>query len=360
MGGYSFDRKEDNVDDAMAADINELQQAIEAFQYLKLEAASELAISSGAITVTRSAHKLQPESGTEDDLDTIDDLAAGELLILYVSDAGTDTIMIKHGTGNISCPGESDIEFSTGVVICFSPDGTNVYVSGGGGGGGSSSKSERLWASPAISALTISGGEITVGEDGWYKLKGEGSADDVLATINGGEAGAMIILSLNNADHEITLDHDADNIQLSSGQDKVLFDTYSNIVLACDGIDWIEVASNVQMVLLGFLVDGGGVALTTSATPVEWPWAPPFYLMGIYSSASASGDGDMDILYGSVLAEPTTLLTAWDHASEQYKSDTTLSGLTREFSSPSSWRVAVTDDFTAATWVSLVLWGWRR
>lgn len=101
---------------------------------LNFRTATELTISSGAITVTQSNHKLQPESGTTDDLTTINGMTAGKILVLYVSDAGTDTITIKHGTGNISCLGATDVALSHGSAIFYS-DGTTVYLIGGGGGG---------------------------------------------------------------------------------------------------------------------------------------------------------------------------------------------------------------------------------
>lgn len=130
---YEFTRKTDAVDDVMAVDVNELQAALEAHEFLTLKAATEKTIASDAITATQAVHKLQPESGTADDLATINGMDAGDILILYVSDKGTDTITIKHGTGNISCSGAADIAFTEGAVICYF-DGTTVYVSGGGGG----------------------------------------------------------------------------------------------------------------------------------------------------------------------------------------------------------------------------------
>lgn len=102
---------------------------------LNFRTATELTISGGEITITQSNHKLQPESGTTDDLTTINGMTAGKILVLYVSDAGTDTITIKHGTGNISCLGATDVALSQGSAIFYS-DGTTVYLIGGGGGGG--------------------------------------------------------------------------------------------------------------------------------------------------------------------------------------------------------------------------------
>jgi len=208
------------------------------------------------------------------------------------------------------------------------------------------------------SNLTISSGAITVGTDGWYTVLGEGSADDTLVTISGGASGNMVVLQAGA--QNILIDHAAGNILLSSQVDKVLsYEGMSSIVLAYNGTNWVEIASNVQMMVIGLFVDGAGSALATTNTSPEWPWTPPFYLMGIYSSTDASGDGEADILYGSVGAAPATVLTAWDHSSEQFKNDTTLSGLTREFGSQ-SWRLAITGDFDTATWLSVALWGWRR
>ncbi len=99
------------------------------------KAATELTISSDEITVTQSAHKLQPETGTSDDLATISGTVDGESGILFITDEGTDTITIKHGTGNIDIVGGSDLDLSNGAVFWYS-DGTTIYVIGGGGGGG--------------------------------------------------------------------------------------------------------------------------------------------------------------------------------------------------------------------------------
>lgn len=119
---------------------------------LKL-AATELTVSSGAITITQLTHKIQPESGTSDELDTISGTAAGQWGILFISDDGTDSFTIKHGTGNLSCNGQTDIEWDGGLVVWYS-DGTTVFISGGGGGGVSLSAvrvytSNDTWTKPA-------------------------------------------------------------------------------------------------------------------------------------------------------------------------------------------------------------------
>jgi hypothetical protein len=104
-------------------------------EIIKFISAPELTISSDAITVTQANHKLQPESGTADNLSTINGTSEGQFGVLYVSDFGTDTITIKHNVGNILCVGAADIALSHGCVFWYS-DGTKVFCSGGGGGGG--------------------------------------------------------------------------------------------------------------------------------------------------------------------------------------------------------------------------------
>ena len=101
------------------------------------EVASELTISSGAVTFTQLNHKLQPQTGTTDDLDTINGTTAGQSGVIYASDFGTDTITLKHNTGNIICFGGADISLSNGCAFWYS-NGTKVFISGGGGGSSSS------------------------------------------------------------------------------------------------------------------------------------------------------------------------------------------------------------------------------
>jgi len=304
--------------------------------------------------------------------------ASGEFVWVTAKDDGSKTLTISRGENGSSAVShtagaDDDLYFGLsapqysqlirGIENLQETLGLDVDTTGSAAGtvagriSDVEASASRLLAAPG-SDLTISSGAVTVGDDGMYTVLGEGSAADVLTTISGGTAGDVVVLRAGA--QVITIDSGAGNIVLSGGVDKALSDEdVSSIVLVYDGTNWVEIASNVQMVLIGLYVDGGGAAVTTAASPAEWPWAPPFYLMGIYSSTDGSGDGEADILYGNVGAAPATVLTAWDHSSEQFKSDTTLSGITRQFGSK-SWRLAITGDFDTATWLSVALWGWRR
>lgn len=73
-----------------------------------LAAVTELTIASGAVTITGAHHKLLPQSGSTDDLDTITGGAAGNILFLYPSD-DTKDIVLKHATGNIETHNGRDV-----------------------------------------------------------------------------------------------------------------------------------------------------------------------------------------------------------------------------------------------------------
>jgi len=130
-----FTHRVDEVDDVMAADVNELQDAIEAIEtelgtdpagtatdlktrlanlisdggFLKLKTSTELTISSGAITVTQNFHTIDTESdAASDDLATINGGAAG-LMVFFRTESSSRDVVIKHNTGNILTSSGADI-----------------------------------------------------------------------------------------------------------------------------------------------------------------------------------------------------------------------------------------------------------
>jgi hypothetical protein len=105
-------------------------QAQDLFKAL-FEAVTEKTVASGVLTVDQNSHKVQPQSGTTDDIDTISGMKANTTVYLWPSDAGTDTLTFKHGVDNLSCFGGVDIPLVDGFVICHY-DGTTVFVNGGG------------------------------------------------------------------------------------------------------------------------------------------------------------------------------------------------------------------------------------
>jgi hypothetical protein len=92
-------------------------------------------ISSGVITIDQFYHVVAAESGTSDELDTINldyaSLAFNSVtyrpILALIADTG-DTITIKHGTGNIDLPDDNDVTLSDDGHVWLIYDGTNWGV----------------------------------------------------------------------------------------------------------------------------------------------------------------------------------------------------------------------------------------
>lgn len=80
---------------------------------------TELTLSSGAVTATLTCHKIQPESGTSDDFDTVVAPSGSRLLFLRRSDSG-DTVTVTEN-GNIL------IEAGTSFVLPYEGYALFVY-----------------------------------------------------------------------------------------------------------------------------------------------------------------------------------------------------------------------------------------
>jgi len=99
-----------------------------------LETLSILTISSGSCTVSKDYHIIAAESGTTDDLVTINGGVDRQVLAIQ-ADAG-DTITVKHGTGNVYLNGEADFDLSGDKSLLLFYDGTNWSDLGAGGSSG--------------------------------------------------------------------------------------------------------------------------------------------------------------------------------------------------------------------------------
>lgn len=70
--------------------------------------ASELTISTGAITITAGVHTVDTEGdAASDDLDTINGGRTGDILVIMPANAAR-TVVTKHGTGNLNLSGGGD------------------------------------------------------------------------------------------------------------------------------------------------------------------------------------------------------------------------------------------------------------
>lgn len=132
---------------------------------LAVKDATTKTISSGVITIDQFVHVVAAETGTTDDLDTInldyDTLAFNSInyrpLLALIADTG-DTITLKHGTDNIDLPSDTDVDISDDAYILLFYDGTNWSIFPGTG----ISSSNELYTAYAIirdeKATTTAGG----------------------------------------------------------------------------------------------------------------------------------------------------------------------------------------------------------
>lgn len=212
----SFTANTDDVDWVLGADINELQVAAVAVQtelgtdpagdqtdvktrlanslsdsgYLKLKTATELTITSGAITVAQNYHKVDTEGDAASDyLDTINGGSAGLWIVLRnVADARD--VVIRHDEDNIYCSGGADITLDTTDQFVFGlyDDGQSKWLLGKAQSG----SDLTLTGSPANNYIAVFTDADTIEGtddcqwDGTTFTIGDGTADrDYVLTFDG-------------------------------------------------------------------------------------------------------------------------------------------------------------------------------
>jgi hypothetical protein len=97
-------------------------------QALSFIDATTLTIASGAVTLAQSSQIIESETGTTDDLDTINVISSVDLTyntIIYIKAKATHTITLKHQTGNIYIPGGGDVTLTENNVAVLLYNGTN-------------------------------------------------------------------------------------------------------------------------------------------------------------------------------------------------------------------------------------------
>jgi hypothetical protein len=129
-----------------------LGDAVTAESY-KLGTPSQLTLSSDAVTVTKGYHTIAAQTGTADNLATLNG-GSGNVLVLLQAKAG-DTITVKHGTGNIFLNGAADFTLSGGKSLLLFYDGTNWADLGAGGGASGIAAVQKNGASVTTNATTL-------------------------------------------------------------------------------------------------------------------------------------------------------------------------------------------------------------
>ncbi len=97
---------------------------------IALETPAGLTIDAGVVIKTQTHHVIESESGTEDDLETINGGADGEVLLLRA--AAGHTITLKNDIDNLHNPAGEDVEITGSSYAILSHNGTNwiIFASG--------------------------------------------------------------------------------------------------------------------------------------------------------------------------------------------------------------------------------------
>ena len=199
--------------------------------------------------------------------------------------------------------------------------------------------------------LTISGGVVTIAStySTFYDIDTESNdASDDLDTINGGEDGEIILIRAVHSARTVVVKHDTGNILLLGGHDHALVNTFQMIMLRYYSATakWFEVAGGAdRLVVFGYSL-GSGLEVVPTTAYGDIPYLPAIYLLGLYAMANASGSISIDVrteTFGTIPDSADSIGTSpvFAMSSVQTKSDTVLSGVTRE-QAAGCWRFVVT------------------
>jgi len=239
-------------------------------------------IASDAISVRPYAfYIVEPETGTTDDLSTINGGLSGKMIGLRVDD-NANTVTLKDGVNNISLPdGDIDLDHIAKLVLLVYDGDQSLWILAGNGSSpstpfagtflaltdapasyvGQANKVVSVNAGEAalefttpttidninfgaLNALTIASGEVTVPASGsFFSIAAESGTADDLDTINGGSDGDMIVLRPDSGD-TITVTDNVGNLQLSGNF--AMDDPADKITLIYDDAisKWCEITSS--------------------------------------------------------------------------------------------------------------------
>lgn len=305
-------------------------------------------IAGGVLTITSAMVIAQAQTGTSDDIDTITPSIEGinstdRYFVLIEADAG-DTIILKHGTGNLSFVNSTNITLTSGErALLFGSAALgfdDIAVSSAGGGSGDIS-ADTLTLNDG-SELTIATGVITLTK-ARHTVDTEADApSDDLVTINGLATGEICIISASHTDRTVVVKNSGGNIACSTGADISLDATEKEVLL-------YGRASTVLAIPLYNLGSGGGgantalsnlaaVAINTSlvsdtndtddlgSASIQWKdiWAKSSYanaVMAAYNNTGSTIATEQTVYINGHNAgtdEPTIALADRDSAASAY------------------------------------------
>jgi hypothetical protein len=165
--------------------------------------------------------------------------------VFFWDNAGS-IVITSTGSQNVYfCYGASAYN-SFPFVSCMTLSASDIYIDQQGGDNNLTMYGLKFFYPSNWTPCTIANGVITIYKSGVYSLAPQGGAADDLITINGGYAGAVIVLCNNDASHIVTVKSAAStNILLAGNVDCSLaagstFLTLMYIPTANHGSVWVE------------------------------------------------------------------------------------------------------------------------
>ena len=310
----SFAVKTDEVTDVMAADVNDLQDAVEAIETelgsdpagtaadvktrlaqsldglgnLDFKAIGALTISGGSVTPTQNWHVVDTEgSGAADDLDTIAVTNVTDGFILFLRQANDSRdVTIKHDTGNIKCPGGVDIALAdTTQVVMLIYDGTltkwlasicpsNVALTNKSNTWAAEqilTKSERHAYTSISTNTTLDATQNVVDVDAT-----SASVAITLPTAVGINGREYVVRKLDSSANTVTITPNGSET-VNGSSDIVLDEQYESTIIYSDGANWIQLATGGGGGASSDLIehthtgstDGGLLRIDTIAAPTD-------------------------------------------------------------------------------------------
>lgn len=268
--------------------VTRLAKALAGDGSLKFATGSELTISSGVITPTQNWHIIDTQGdAATDDLDTIgsSDTEDGFILFLRQANDARD-ITIKHGTGNIKCPGSVDIVLTdTYQIVIMIYDATlEKWIATVSSVNAGLLNGANIWSavnsfSKSLNFAYTSVAAATVLDSTYYFVDVDCTAAGKTITlptavgINGRE---YIIRKLDASANIVTIDGDGAET-INGSLTKTLVEQYDTTILFSNGANWMELATGGGGGASSDLIththtastDGGLIRLDTIAVPTD-------------------------------------------------------------------------------------------
>ncbi len=233
----------------MAKQISSLRRDLESIKTrstggMMARGIQDVIISGGELDVNAGAfYSVNPESGTSDDLDTINNGVGGKIITLRTTTG--NTITLKHGTGNLSLLGSADftLDDTNIVYTLIYDDAQSKWIAMDYFESASSTPTAvagRINLGSLQSVTLATGSFALVSNKSFYEVNAESGTADDLENITGGADGDLIVIRPASGDTITTVE--TGNLDTDGG--KTLDGTNDKLMLIYDSAisKWCQVS----------------------------------------------------------------------------------------------------------------------